>query len=301
MGEFYIAHEYWFACFQLVMAMLGMGATLTLRDFRDVVREPGPVSLGVLVQLVLVPLATLVFLRALDVNDGLAIGIAVLAAVPGGTTSNVFTFFARGNSVLSICITGLTTLACLLTTPLILTLLVTEYMPADFVMPRARIVTEIGLTLLLPLALGMLYLYLYPASAPTLSKWSIRGTLVGLLLIVLGSVTAGRLDLAAFGFHNLLLVILYALALVALGTVAPRLLGLSRPDATAIEIEVVVRNVGLGIMIKASMFPASAGQVAQIGDMVLFTLLIYGGFQMAAGGVLISLSRRQARGREQTN
>ena len=54
MGDFYVEHEYWVAAFQLVTAMLGMGATLTARDFRDVVREPGAVTLGMVVQLVLV-------------------------------------------------------------------------------------------------------------------------------------------------------------------------------------------------------------------------------------------------------
>jgi len=93
MAAFYVEHEYWFAAFQLVMAMLGMGATLTARDYRDVVSEPGPVNLGVVVQLVLVPLATFAFLRVLDVNGGVAIGIAPIAAIPGGTTSNIFTFF----------------------------------------------------------------------------------------------------------------------------------------------------------------------------------------------------------------
>lgn len=292
MGVFYVANEYWFAAFQLVLAMFGMGATLTARDFRELVKEPWPVTVGTAVQVVAVPLATLVFLRALGVEGGLAIGLAVLAAVPGGTVSNIFTFFARGNSVLSICITGITTLACLITTPLILDLLITDYMPADFVMPGARIVIEIGLTLLLPLALGMLYLYLYPATAGAVSKWSIRGSLFGLLLIVIGSLAAGRLNLAVFGLYNLVLVHVYALVLIALGTLTPRLLGLSRPDRTAIEIEVIVRNIGLAIMIKASMFPAEVGPTAQLGDMVLFTLVIYGGFQLLAGGVLIRLHRR---------
>ncbi len=61
----YVEHEYWFAAFQLVMAMLGMGATLTARDFRDLMREPAAVTLGMVLQLMLVPLATFGFLRLL--------------------------------------------------------------------------------------------------------------------------------------------------------------------------------------------------------------------------------------------
>ena len=213
MADFYVQNEYWFAATQLILAMLGMGATLTGRDFRDVVREPLAVSAGMAIQLVAVPLTAFLFLRFLGVQDGVAVGIALIAAIPGGTTSNIFTFFARGNSALSISITGLTTLACLVTTPLILSLLISQYLPADFTMPRGKIIGEIGLTLLLPLAVGMLYLYLYPRSAVTVSKWSIRASLFIILLIVIGSASAGRLDVKAFGLSNVILVTAFTLAL----------------------------------------------------------------------------------------
>lgn len=289
MGDFYVQHEYWFATFQLVMAMLGMGATLTVRDFSDVIREPRSVSLGLVVQLVVVPLVAFIFLRTLGLSGGIAIGIALLAAIPGGTTSNIFTFFARGNSALSISITALTTLACLATTPLILTLLISESLPAGFSMPTGQIVTEIALTLLLPLALGMLYLYLYPAPAAVVSRWTIRASLFGILLIVIGSASAGRLDLDAFGMDNVKLVVFFALALVAAGWLAPRLFRLSRPDSTAVEFEVIVRNTNLGVMLKASLFPASVGTTAALGDTVLFTVLLYGGLQLLIAPVLIRI------------
>lgn len=291
MGAFYVEYEYWFAVFQLVMAMFGMGATLSLRDFRDVVREPRSVSIGLAVQIVLVPLAAFVFLRVLGVGDGVAIGLALIAAIPGGTTSNIFTFFARGNSALSISITGLTTLACLLTTPLILTLLISDSLPADFSMPTGQIVTEIGFTLLLPLGLGMLYLYLYPRTAVAVSKWCIRASLLGILLIVIGSIAAERLNLEVFGMGNVMLVVFFAVLLMTTGWLAPRLFGLSRADSTAIEFEVIVRNTNLGVLLKASLFPASAGATAQLGDSVLFTLLLYGGLQLAVAPVMIKLYR----------
>ncbi|WP_243391557.1 bile acid:sodium symporter family protein [Pseudohalioglobus lutimaris] len=168
MADFYVGHEYWFAASQLILAMLAWAprATLTPKDFRDVVLEPLAISVGTAIQLLAVPLAAFIFLRLLGVHDGLAVGIALIAAIPGGTVSNIFTFFARGNAALSISITAVTTLACLVSTPLILSLMISQYLPADFTMPKAQIMQEIALTLLLPLAIGMLFLYLYPRSAP---------------------------------------------------------------------------------------------------------------------------------------
>lgn len=295
MGHFYVQYEYWFATFQLVMAMLGMGATLSSRDFGDVVREPKSVSLGLIIQIVVVPLIAFTFLKGLGVEGGVAVGIALIASIPGGTTSNIFTFFARGNSALSISITGLTTLACLLTTPVILTLLVSDNLPANFSMPTGQIMIEIALTLLLPLALGMLYLYFYPVPAATVSKWSIRASLLGIAFIVIGSASAGRLNLEAFGMDNIQLVLLFTLSLVVTAWLAPRLFRLSRADSTALEFEVIVRNTNLGVLLKASLFPASAMATAELGDTVLFTLLFYGGLQLLIAPVLIKFYSRSTR------
>ena len=298
MAEFYVQHEYWFAAIQLILAMLGMGATLTGRDFRDVVREPVAVTLGSAIQIVAVPLTAFLFLRLLGVHDGVAVGIALIAAIPGGTVSNIFTFFARGNSALSISITALTTLVCLVSTPLILSLLISQYLPPDFAMPRVQIVREIALTLLLPLAIGMLYLYLYPRTAPLVSKWCIRGSLFGILLIVLGSGLAGRLDAQSFGVANILTVTLFAIVIAAMGYLVPRMMSLSRPDSTAIEFEVIVRNINLGVLIKASIFPAAATETARLGDMVFFSLLLYGVLQMLMGAILIWFERSSHKARD---
>ena len=292
MVSFYIQYEYWFAIFQLVMAMLGMGATLSPRDFGDVVREPKSVSLGLVIQLVLVPLIAFLFLRGLDITGGVAIGIALIAAIPGGTVSNIFTFLARGNTALSISITALTTLACMITTPAILTVLISDSLPADFSMPTGQIVIEIALALLLPLILGMLYLHCYPRGAPALSKWSIRASLFGIALIVIGSASAGRLDTDAFGVNNMQLLVLFILILTAAACLATRLFRRSRADGTAIEIEVVVRNINLGVMLKASLFPAASMATAQIGDTVLFALLFYGVMQLFVAFVMIKLDNR---------
>ncbi|MEM7359096.1 MAG: bile acid:sodium symporter family protein [Pseudomonadota bacterium] len=292
MGELYIEYEYWVAAFQLVTAMLGMGATLTINDFKDVVREPRSVTFGTLIQLMFVPLVAFLFIHATGVAAGLAIGIALIASIPGGTTSNIFTYMARGNIPLSISITGITTLACLLTTPLILSILITEYLPSDFSMPTGQIISDIAFTLLLPLFIGMAFLREFPKQAPVISKWSIRASLFGILLIVVGSSSAGRLDIDAFGTDNIALVFVFVAVLAVSSWFLSRLLRLSKADATAIEMEVIVRNVNLGVLIKASMFPAVAGMADPIGDTVLFTVLLYGAVQMLIAAVLIMARRR---------
>ncbi len=294
MFEFYLRHEYAFAAVQLLLAMLGMGATLTLRDFVEVVRDPKGFATGFGLQVLLVPLAALGFIALLDLSPGVAVGLALCAAIPGGTVSNIFTYLARGHVALSIALTGVTTLVCVFSTPIVLGLLIAQYMPADFEMPAGRIAQEIGLYLLLPLVVGMGVLRYAPRIAPTLSRWAIRGSLFVIALIVVGALGAGRLDLETFGGGNVLVVAGFIAVLTAMGALLPRLAGRPWEDVAAINLEVTVRNTNLGLLIKASLFPAVVGVADPVGDNVLFTVLLYGGLQLAFGGVMIGRFRRRA-------
>lgn len=292
MGAIYIEYEYWFAAFQLVFAMFGMGATLTVGDFAEVLRRPKAVTIGTAMQLLFVPLVAFLFIKYAGLIGGVAVGFALIAAIPGGTTSNIFTYLAKGNSPLSISITAITTLACLLTTPLILSALITDYLPANFTMPTAQIVNDIALTLLLPLVIGMAVLRLLPSQAEAISKWSIRASLFGVALIVVGSSMAGRLDTEAFGGHNVMLVFAFVTALTIVGWLIPKLMSLTKPDTVAIQMEVVVRNINLGVLIKASMFPVIIGADNTVGDMVLFTILLYGAVQLILAAFVIFYHRK---------
>ena len=296
MFDLYIQYEYWFAAAQLGLAMLGMGATLRVRDFTAIARDPRGVIIGMVLQLIAVPALAALFLTVFELDPGVAIGLALCAAIPGGTMSNVFTFLGRGHVALSIGLTGVTTIACLLTTPIILRLLIAQHMPDDFVMPAAQIVRAIALILLLPLVLGMLCLRLMPAIAPTLSRTCIRGSVFIILLILIGATGSGRVDLVRFGSYNLMIVLLFILLLASMSLLLPRLLKVNRPDTTAINIEVTVRNGNLGLLIKASLFPALVGVADPIGDNVLFTVLVYGGAALLVGVGQIYLHRYLNRG-----
>ena len=295
MGAFYIQHEYWFSVFQLVTAMVGMGASLTPKDFRELLLEPKAVASGTAIQLIIVPIIAYLFIQFFGLAGGIAVGLALIAAVPGGSTSNIFTHFARGNIALSVAITAVTTLACLFTTPFILELLINSYMPDDFVMPRLHIMKEIALTLLLPLGVGMLYLRFLPNSAETFSKWCVRISMFGLLMIIVGAAMSGRLDLEFFGLKNVALIVVFIFAMAIISwLISWGVLRLSHRDATAVDMEVVVRNINLGIMLKALLFPAVLGQVDPIGDMVLLALLLYGGLQTFIALGLIGIRRYKA-------
>lgn len=293
MVALYIEYEYWVAAIQLVLAMLGMGAGLRVADFKKVALQPKAAAVGLSMQLVVVPLVALGFILLADLPPGMLIGIAIIAAIPGGTVSNIFTFMARGNVPLSISITALTSLACLATTPIILDLLIADYMPASFVMPAQKVAIEIGLCLLLPLGLGMLFLKQFPQYAERFSTFCVKGSLVGIGMIVLGSLGAGRLNFANIASADIALLAAFIISLTLVGIWLTKGFGLTQQDNSAIEMEVVVRNINLGFLLKVSLFPTVAGETNPVADMALFTMLLYGAWQLATGISLIFWRRKQ--------
>jgi len=287
MFSFYLAHEYWFAAAQLSLAMLGMGATLTLKDFKGIIKAPRAFTIGMGLQLLLVPIVAYIYISFSGAAAGVLIGLALLAAIPGGTVSNIFTYMAKGNIVLSIAVTAITTIGCLVTTPIVLNLLISQHMPADFVMPVGRIAFEICLFLLIPLFIGMTLYAKLPNHAQKISKFGIYGSIFVILLIVIGSAGAGRLDLGAFGASNILIILAFALALLVLSIIVPKLVRLPAKDGTALQIEITVRNTNLGLLLNASLFPVGHA----LGGTVLMTLLLYGAVMLLLGGALIAYNR----------
>jgi BASS family bile acid:Na+ symporter len=296
MGDLYVEHEYTITFVQLAMAMFAMGATLHVGDFRAIVRLPRSFLTGLGAQMVLVPLLAYGLLRAIDLDPGLAIGLAIIAAVPGGTVSNVFTYAGRGDVPLSIALTAVTSLACVVTVPFVLEWLVGSYVPPTFSLPRRRIALEIVVTLLVPLAIGMAVLRRWPARAVGLSRLALAATTVLIAVIVVGSALAGRLDAEAMGVANLAVVVGFALLLAGIGIATTVVTRRPRPDVTAITIETTVRNTNLGLLVRTSVFGTAAAGGDPVADLALFTLLAYAGISFALTAPLVLAGRRASAG-----
>ena len=287
MGDLYLQYEYILAFAQLLLAMLGMGTTLRVIDFVSIAKMPKALCVGLGVQLVLVPATAAALLWIFDLNPGVAVGLAIIAAIPGGTTSNIYTYFAKGHIALSIAITSLTTVACLFTVPLILKLLMTSYVPEDFSLPAIKIAVETTLAILLPLAVGMAILQFTPNIAAKISRWSIRASLGVIIIIIIGASSSGRLDWDAFGVYNAVVLSVFTFLLMLVGLVVPKLMSLSTNDIVAVDMEVTVRNINLAVLIIASLFPATNAATLELGNQALFTVLAYGALMMAPAISLI--------------
>ena len=104
----------------LAIIMLGLGLGLSIKDFTRIIRAPNDFIVGFLSQLILLPIVALIIALTLDLPSAIAIGLIIIAAAPGGVTSNVLTKFANGDVALSISLTAVTSLICIFSIPIII-------------------------------------------------------------------------------------------------------------------------------------------------------------------------------------
>ncbi|MEZ5070565.1 MAG: bile acid:sodium symporter [Bacteroidales bacterium] len=106
----------------LAVITLGMGLSLTTRDFRRIFAQPKAVIIGLCCQMILLPGIAFLIARSVHIDPLYSVGLMIIAACPGGATSNLITYILRGNVALSISMTAINSLITLITIPVIVTL-----------------------------------------------------------------------------------------------------------------------------------------------------------------------------------
>lgn len=294
-AEYFRQVEGFLAATQLVLAMLGMGATLRVEDFLAIRERRLAIAFVLVAQFVLCPLAAVFAGRWLPLPAGVALGILLLSTMPSGSLSNVFTYLGRGNVPLSITATVASTVTCLICTPLVLDLLGSAALPDGFRMPTLRIMRDVTLYLLLPVAGGMFVRGRFPTSAASFSKWTIRASMVVLATIVVGSLTSGRIDVWAYGWLVPLVLILFVCVQFALAGACTLVLRYSLTDAYTVAIEVALRNGNLAILLSSTMFPVAAGADDALSAGALYVALFYGGASLIFALVTVGIRHAAAR------
>jgi bile acid:Na+ symporter, BASS family len=291
MFDNYAAFEPRLAQVQLVCFMLAMGTTLAVRDFITVFRRPRSFVAAILVQLGVLPWLAVLIDAALHLPQGVAVGLVLVAAMPGGALSKLFSLLGRGNAALSITLTAFTTVASLVTVPLLLQLLVARYIRPDFAMPVGEVLVELSLCLLLPLVVGMGVGRIWPLHRAAIARWCVRVGLVVVAAMIVGSLGSGRIQPGEYGWGTPIAIIIFCLAGQQMSMVPFYVLRWPRADRMAVGIEVTMRNMNLALLLNARLFPVSD----PIGGGVLFVVLFYAAAAMVIGLPLALNHRRLSR------
>ena len=135
----------------IFVIMLGMGASLTPRDFWLALKRPQGLIIGVVSQYGFMPFIGFAMAVTLDLPEPIAIGLLIVSCMPGGTTSNIFTYFSKGNLALSVLMTVTSTVFGVVLIPIVLLIYASAL---DLTIPRENIIATL-VVLLIPVAIGM--------------------------------------------------------------------------------------------------------------------------------------------------
>lgn len=285
------------AAAQLVLATLGMGATLKAADFAGILAQRSSIALVLFLQFLVAPFVAMLLIRCLPLPSGIAFGILLLAVMPSGALSNLFTHLSGGNMPLSVTATCASTCVCLLGTPWLLRLFSGSAVPPDIEMPVASVVHDVTLFLLAPMMVGMAVARTMPSLAKPFSIWTVRGSLLVLLLIVVSSLQSGRIRVWEHGWLVPTLLVACVIAQYMLTQIITRALRLAIPDCNTLAIEVAIRNGNLAILLSATLFTAGSTADQELSRGALYVALFYGGAALALAslGTALNLWLRRLR------
>lgn len=267
----------------LFLIMVGMGLTLTGNDFRTLAARPGPILFGTLAQIVLMPLLAVAIALALDLPPVMAVGLVLIGACPGGTTSNLFAFLGRGDVALSIILTVLASLITIVTLPLSVNLAMEHFLGEGtrFSLPVLKTVLTLVVIILVPVLIGMAVRNRRPAWAARGEKLVSLFGLVVLVAVIVGLVAQEGSRMLGYLQAAGPAAALLAVAGMAVALLGGRVLGLSGPAALTVAIELAVKNGTLGLMIALSLLQSPEMSIpAAVYSLLMFVF----GFLLAGLG-----------------
>jgi BASS family bile acid:Na+ symporter len=259
----------------LFIIMLGMGLGLTVDDFKRVVVEPRAMVLGLLAQLVMLPLVGLGLAIAFPLSPELAVGVMVLAACPGGPTSNLISYLVRGNVALSISLTAISSLVTVFTIPLVVNGAMQFFLGtgSDLQLPLGDTMLQIAVITLVPVSLGMVLHRLAPVGAARLEagvKWLSLGFLG---LIIAGLLVQERQNVVDFFVQVGLVTLTLNVVTMALGYAIGLAGRLPIPSRKAIAVEVGIQNGTLAIAVASA--PTLLNQPTLAIPAAIYSLLMF--------------------------
>lgn len=271
----------------LMLIMLGMGLSLTIDDFRRVVKQPKAIAIGLTNQLIFLPLIGFLIASLLNLEGAIAIGLMILVACPGGATSNLITHVAKGDTALSISLTAVASFITIFTIPFIIQFSIQEFSGANQAVDvnAVQMIGQLFAIIIIPVSIGMLIRGKKESFALKMDKPVRKASASLLALVTIGLIIKERENVIPFFQQAGFATIALNLVTIVLGFVTAQLVGLNVKQRLSVAIESGIQNSALAITIATitlgnTTFGIAAG---------IYTLVMY-----ASGFAMILYGRRVA-------
>ncbi len=274
----------------LFLIMFGIGISLRFSDFKNILKYPKAVVIGLSGQLILLPIVAFIFAIVFKLPAELAVGLIIIALAPGGATSNMLTYLFDGDVSLSISLTVLTSLITPFTIPLLASLSMTYFMGSntEFELPVIKTIVQLLVITLVPVALGMLTLKRLPIAAKKIEnvlKWF---SIVFLFLIISLIVMKNFSNMASFFAQAGAATLVLNLVVLILGYQLANWAKLSARQSTAIGFEVGIQNGTLALVVAGTLI----GNNTMMIPAVTYSLIMF--FSGAIFGWWRKISRSES-------
>ncbi|MDN3454415.1 MULTISPECIES: bile acid:sodium symporter family protein [unclassified Psychrobacter] len=250
----------------IFLIMMGMGLSLVTNDFKRVVKYPKAVAIGLTNQLIFLPLVGFALATSMSLEPEYAVGVMLLVLCPGGTTSNLFTYLAKGDVALSVTMTAIASVITVFTIPIVLSFSLVYFMGAgsEFQLPVVKTMVSLIALTILPVSIGMLIKRYAPNAADKTQVMVSRFGVIFLsfLVLFLSYVQKDIIVEALIATGPVALIL--NVSTMALGYYTSKWFGLNPAQRRSITMEVGLQNSTLSMFMaltllanyKMSMTPA---------------------------------------------
>ena len=233
----------------LFLIMMGMGLTLVTNDFKRVLKYPKAVGIGLTNQLILLPIIGFALANIMPLRPEYAVGVMLLVLCPGGTTSNLFTYLAKGDVALSVTMTAIASVITVFTIPIVLSFSLIYFMGSgsEFELPVLKTVLTLVLLTIVPISIGMLIKRYAPKVADRSQLYVSRFGVIFLTFLVLFLSYVQRDIIVDAFIATGPISVLLNLSTMALGYYSSKWFGLNLAQRTSVTLEVGLQNSTLSI------------------------------------------------------
>jgi len=264
-----------------IMFVLGLG--LTGADFLRVIKQPRDFFVGAFSQIIILPIIAFILVKIWPIAPELAIGVMIIAAAPGGVTSNLLTSFAKGDVALSISLTAIISLLCVITIPFIV-LTSVELLGGTNITQDISLLSmsrDMFLIVTVPVILGMMLRKFSSSIALKLEPISKKVSIILFVLVLLGAILAERENVISYFAQAGFITLILNVVMMVVAYYVAKFLASGTKQKKCITIECGLQNGTLAIFVATSIFgggmyviPAATYSLIMFATSLIFVYLV---------------------------
>ena len=263
----------------LAFIMFSLGLALKSSDFTRVIKQPKDFLIGAFSQIIILPLVALIIVILWPLSPELAVGVMLIAAAPGGATSNIITSFAKGDVALSVSLTAIISLLCVITIPIIVLFSLSILMDTSTAksISIGDIAIKMFLIVTVPVIIGMLFRKFLSSISISFEPLAKKISAVLFVLVLLGAIVAEKDNVVSYFAQAGLVTLILNLLMMLIAFYIGKLFASGISQQKTITVECGLQNGTIAIVVATTLFDGGLYLIpaATYSLIMFFTSLIY--------------------------